>query len=126
MSTKQVAFEIKQGDSWVASFKLATRVPNRTSGGFISTPINLTGATARLMARTSVSAGTTAVSATIDNSQISINAAEGTISLDVPPSVTDDLLGSYVWDLEVTYSNDQVQTVAEGTLVVTQGVTRDA
>ena len=123
---RQVALELKQGDSLVTTFRLGTKTPRASNGysGFI--PTDLTGATARLMLRTTVGAASPTLTATIANSRISITPAEGLITLNIAGADTASLLGSYVWDLEVTYSNGRIQTVTEGTLVVTQGVTRDA
>lgn len=81
--------------------------------------INLTGATAAMALRTSLTASSVALSCT---PYLSIpTPANGVIVLSAP---TDSLtVGRYVYDLKVTDSQSVVKVYLAGTIDVTQGVT---
>jgi hypothetical protein len=124
--SRPIALTLKAGETWKVTFRLGTKRTSRSTGAQALLPLDLTGATARLQARATLASSSTAVDATTVNDQIVINEEQGEIHLVVPPAETADLRGDYVWDLEVTYADDTVDIVAEGTLSVTQPVTRDA
>jgi len=55
--------------------------------------------------------------------KITITGAEGLIELEVDATDTDSLLGTYYYDVELTYSDGTVSTIDSGTLTVTADVT---
>ena len=109
-----------RGDTWNTTFVLRER---RASVYVAPTPINLTGATARLQLRTTVT-GPVVIEATTINSKLVVGGTNGLIELAMPPADTVGLLGTYLWDLELTYADGVIKTVAGGRLVVTADITR--
>lgn len=87
-------------------------------------PVNLTGWTARMHVRESVDSETIALEATTSNGRITLGGAAGTIELDIPASVMEDVEArTYVYDLELV-SNSEVTAILAGRFVVTAEVTR--
>lgn len=89
------------------------------------TPINLTGYTARMMARTSVDAPTPFITLTTANGGIALGGAAGTITLVMNDSGTSGLTNtSGVYDLEVIDGSGNVNRLLQGNLFVSAEVTR--
>lgn len=100
---------IHQGDDYSA-------VVTVTDG--TGAPANLTGYTARAQIRRTVADDSDIVYAM----QTQITGAD--ITLSIPHTVTETLTGRYRWDLELVSSSDVVSTLLNGSVVVTQEVTR--
>lgn len=87
--------------------------------------VNLTGYTARMQIRREVNATTTYLSATNTNGKLVIDAANGKITL----SLTDEETSAFTWptgvyDLEVEASDGTVTRLVQGTITISQEVTR--
>lgn len=88
------------------------------------TPLNLTGFTARMQVRPSVSSSTVLLELTNANSRITITAAEGKINLSVDATTTSGLTpGNYVYDLE-TVNGSVVERILQGSFLIRAEVTR--
>ncbi len=89
------------------------------------TPINLTGFTARMQARTHLSSEEPFLELTTENNRITINGAEGKITLEVDAETTDALnLSGGIYDLEVESSAGDVTRLLQGRIIVERSVTR--
>lgn len=87
-------------------------------------PVNLTGFTARMQARPSVTSSTLLVELTTANGLITLDAPNGQITLTIPAATTVDFkAGNYVYDLE-TVNGATVERVLQGAFVVRGEVTR--
>ena len=88
------------------------------------TPLNLTGFTARMQVRPSVSSSTVLLELTNANSRITITAAEGKINLSVDAATTSGLTpGNYVYDLE-TVNGSVVERILQCSFLIRAEVTR--
>jgi len=89
------------------------------------TPYNLTGYTARMQVRSTVSASNVELELTTSNSRITLGGAAGTINLTVPAVTTAALTpGLYVYDLELISAGGEVTRLIEGNFNVKAEVTR--
>ena len=89
------------------------------------TAVDLTGYTARMQVRKSVTDSTVLLSLTTDNSTIVITGATGTVTLTVPATTMAAVAaGSWVYDLEIVSGGSVVTRLIEGKFVVTPEVTR--
>lgn len=61
--------------------------------------------------------------ATIANGRIVMGGLNGVITLSVNAASTTSLLGTYTWDLEVTFPTGVVRTVSSGRLLVAADTT---
>lgn len=98
-----------------------------TSGGVIeyNTPIDLTGMTARMQLRTSVSSDIVLHELTTENSGIVLDNVAKTIKLYIPASTTALLeFNSAQYNLEIVDSLGVVTNFASGTITLTREVTR--
>jgi hypothetical protein len=87
-------------------------------------PVNLTGYTARLMARESYDSPSAFISLTT-SSGITLGGALGTITLSMSATQTAGLPATRgVYDLELVSSSGNVSRLLEGSLMVTPEVTR--
>lgn len=103
-----------RGDTWRRAWEL--KAPD-------GTPVDLSGATARLMARDS--AGTVVLSASTADGSLTITPATGRIDMVVPYAATETISpGAYQYDLEVTYGGGDRQTIERAVLVVLEDITR--
>jgi hypothetical protein len=85
---------------------------------------NLTGYSARMQVRASVESVDVILSATNSN-YITLGGTAGTVDLDLPASVTEDLpAGRFVYDFELVSAGGEVWRVLEGSFVVDPEVTR--
>ena len=105
-----------RGDSWQRAWIIAD-----ASG----TPVNLTGASARLHVRDA--SGAKVAEASTTDSRLAFDALAGRIDLVMPATAMAALpLGSYRFDLEVTFSNGIVKTYEHGgVLTVHEDQSRD-
>ena len=86
--------------------------------------VNLTGCTARLMARTSYNNANTTLALTSPSACLSIsNATTGNIAINLDPATTANLVNG-VYDLEVVFGGGSVKRLLTGTLTVSPEVTR--
>lgn len=88
------------------------------------TPINLTGATITMQLRRKVSSNTANLSLTA-----TWNSTTGDIIFNATNANTRSLLTSgvkrkYVYDVQVSDSNDKITTIVSGTITVNQDITR--
>lgn len=87
-------------------------------------PFNITGYSARMMVRPTVSSNTVILNLTTENSKITITGATGTITLNVAASEMDTISPrSYRYDLELV-TGETVIPLLEGAFVVKPQVTR--
>ena len=104
-----------RGDTWIRTWVL------KDSSGV---PVDLSGASARLMVRDS-NTGAVKIAASTDNGLLTIISTEGRIALIVPYTQTETLTpGKYKFDLEVTYANNIRRTIEQSILRVVEDVTR--
>lgn len=89
-----------------------------------TTPVNLTGYTARMQIRNNIEDASPIVDMTTANSKITLGGAAGTITLNIPATETSALTpGSAVYDLELV-NGATVIRLLEGSLEITREVTR--
>lgn len=89
-------------------------------------PVDLTGYTARLQVRESVTATDVLLELSTANGGISITPLEGSIALSLSATATAAITWvSGVYDLELTSSTGFVRRLLKGKFKVTQEVTRD-
>lgn len=108
-------FVMDQGSTWntVLTWKIS------------GTPVNLTGYTARMQARSTVDATTTIFSWTSAGGQLVLGGAAGTITFNVADSVTSTYPdGTYVYDLEVESGGGETTRLLQGTFQIVPEVTR--
>lgn len=86
-------------------------------------PIDLTGYTAKMQARKTVTSTTVLMTAT-DSSGLILGGVAGTIDIQLAPAQTDISNKDNVYDLEVTSPVGFVTTIVQGLFVVVQDVTR--
>jgi hypothetical protein len=103
---------IYRGDSWVVSWTIL---------GADNQPINLSGASARVQLRNSQNA--LLVEASTDNGLITITPTQGRIDMNVPYTAMETVpVGTYQYDLEVTFSNGVRRTYVVDQLNVERDV----
>jgi hypothetical protein len=86
--------------------------------------INLTGYSARMHIREDVTSEDTVLELT-SSSGITITAATGTLDIAIAASVTKDLVGPYVYDLEIESGAGVVDRLLQGSVTVNPEVTRE-
>ena len=121
MAAAQHDLVVEQGATWSQAVIWKTGSP--------ATAVNLTGYTARMQLRTSVTASTAALSLTTENGRIALTAGSGagagTITLSISATDTAALAaGRYVYDLELVSGGGLVTRVMEGVVTVSAEVTR--
>lgn len=88
-------------------------------------PVNLTGYTARMMARASVDSASPFVTLTTENGGIALGGAAGTITLAMSAAQTAALAAQNgVYDLELVSGSGAVSRLLAGNLFVSAEVTR--
>lgn len=88
-------------------------------------PVNLTSYTARLQARTTADATSTALSLTTSGGGIALGGAAGTITITRSATQTAALTpGRYLYDLELESAGGSVTRLVEGELIISAEVTR--
>lgn len=90
-----------------------------------NTPINLTGYTARMHARTSVNAPTPFLNLTSPSGGITLGGSAGTVTVALTAAATaaiDEVLG--VYDLELVAPSGDVTRFLQGTVTISREVTR--
>ena len=86
--------------------------------------VNITGYSARMQVRPSAASSTVLTELTTANTKISIDGANGKLTLAVPASETATFkAGNYVYDLE-TVNGSTVERILQGAFVVRAEVTR--
>ncbi len=89
------------------------------------TPVDLTGYTARMMARTSVDVSTPFIDLTTENSGIILGGSAGTVTLSMDDTASSALPAvSGVYDLELIDGSGNVTRILQGNLIVSAEVTR--
>jgi hypothetical protein len=89
------------------------------------TPINLTGYTARMMVRTTVSAAAPFITLTTENGGIALGGSAGTVALSMSAAATaaiTELFG--VYDLELVAPGGAVTRFLQGIVTLSREVTR--
>lgn len=89
-------------------------------------PADLTGYTARMQIRPSVSDATVLAEYTTANNMLVINTGDSTVTIAVPSSETEAYTGwvTGVYDLEIVSSTNDAIRISEGWVKVTPQVTR--
>lgn len=94
--------------------------------GPLSSPVDLTGCTARMQVRSSVDSPIVLLPLTTENGGIALGGTAGTIDLYVSDAGTTAITWSGgVWDLEIVYPGGDVTRLAQGSISVSPEVTRD-
>ena len=90
-----------------------------------NSPVNLTGYTARLQIRKSVTATTPILTLTAENGKITLGGSTGKVTLYLAPSDTSPLTAfSGVYDLELQSASGFVTRLLEGQVEISREVTR--
>ena len=90
-----------------------------------TTPIDLTGCTARMQVRGEVESPTVLLELTTENDGIVIDGPAGKLTLHLSPAATTAISWeSGVWDLEVAHPNGDVTRLVQGSISVSPEVTR--
>jgi len=113
MAVKQV--KIVAGDTWDREW--THKAPD-------GTPIDLTGASARLHVRDAD--GNLVMEASTDNTRIVLGGVAGTAVMVMPKEVTAVAPGSYKFDYELTYASGSRKTYEQNVLIVTEDRAHDA
>ena len=109
------AWTLDQGATWNTQLTVAVD----------GVAMNLTGYTARMQARTSVDATSTVFSWTSTGGELVLGGAAGTITLNIPDTVTTTYTpGAYVYDLEIESGGGETPRLLQGTFTITPEVTR--
>ena len=91
-----------------------------------TTPIDLTGCTARMQVRSEVESPTVLLELTTANGGIVIDGPAGKMTLHISPADTASVTWEGgVWDLEVVHPSGDVTRLAQGSISVLPEVTRD-
>lgn len=88
------------------------------------TPIDLTGATARMQVRRKLRTPDFMLEATTENGLLALGGTTGTIDLHFSAEDTDKLVGNGVYDLEIEFVGGPVVRILEGDVTVSLNVTR--
>lgn len=117
MPAAKYDFEIEQGASFALAF-----VYKDSSGG----PVNLTGYTARMQIRASVSASGVLLDLNTDNGRLVLSHAAGRVAIELDPATT----AAFAWrkgvyDLELVSPSGGVVRLVEGQITVSREVTRN-
>lgn len=88
-------------------------------------PVNLSGYTARMQVRSTVSSADVLLSLTTENGRITMGGAAGTIDLDLTATDTAAITWRRgVYDLEIVSSNGTVTRLLQGVITISREVTR--
>lgn len=87
-------------------------------------PYDLTDHTARMQVRRTIDSSSALVTLTTENGRISIDDAEGQITLSMSDEVTSTITSSGVYDLEIIDGSGNVSRVIEGLFTLSLEVTR--
>lgn len=87
-------------------------------------PVNLTGCTARMQIRPSVSSETILLELTTENGGITLGGATGKITLNFTEATTSSLAKGGVYDLEIVIGG-KVKRLIQGTIAISKQVTRN-
>lgn len=91
----------------------------------VGDPIDLTGYTARMMARANVETQTPFIDLTTENGGIALGGAAGTITIYIPAAGTAAINNtSGVYDLELESSGGEVTRFLQGNIILSREVTR--
>lgn len=95
-----------------------------TTSGTVTTPVNLTGYSARMQVRRTYESTAVALGLT-SGTGITLGGTAGTIILEANPTTTAAIpAGQYVYDLEMVTSGSAVTRLLQGTFIVDPEVTR--
>lgn len=90
-----------------------------------NTPINLTGYTARMMARTSLDAPTPFIHLTTENGGIALGGSAGTVILSMSAAATAAIVENVgLYDLELAAPGGDIVRFIQGPLTISREVTR--
>lgn len=105
--------------------KGATYKHTLTWNDSLGAPINLTGCSAKLQIRTSVTSQTVLIELSTLNGRLILTPLLGIIQLYISATDTTSLIGTGgVYDLEVTFANGEITRLIEGTIIFKNEVTR--
>ena len=89
------------------------------------TPINITGASAKMQVRATKTSSNVILEASTTNGRITLGGSAGTVIFNIPASVTSLLsVGQYVYDLNITDSSGNITRLLEGAFFVDGEVTK--
>lgn len=87
--------------------------------------VNLSGYIAKMQIREKHTSTSALLTLTTENGGIVLGGSNGTISINIPSSTTTGFIAKeYVYDLELTSSNNTVTRLIEGKFIVTPEVTK--
>lgn len=116
MQAASLDLTIEQG----ATFRQLFRWQDKTK-----TPFNLTGYTAKLMARATLTSPTALLNMTTENGDITLDGPAGKITLALTPEETAKLRwDTAVYDMTLTSPSGDVYRLIEGQIIVSKAVTR--
>lgn len=112
---QNIDYELWQGDTWN---------PGTITATVAGTPVNFTGYTATMELRNAIS-NDVALTLTSPSSGIALTSL-GVITITMTAAQTNDLLGVYNYDLQITNTSNEIRTYTYGTITVGSDVTANA
>lgn len=118
MAASKYGIRIEQGATYEKEFIWKAGDP--------AAPVDLTGCTAKLQIRETVSSPNTLLSLSTDNARIVLGGTAGTITLKLTAVETAALVGwvNAVYDLEITFTSGFVRRLLQGSVKLSPEVTR--
>lgn len=105
---QQIDYEVWQGDTWL---------PGTITARLNGTPIDFTGYSANMEIRHAISREVVLTLTSTPAAGITISSV-GVITLSMTAAQTSDLLGEYLYDLQITYPSGIIKTYTYGTITV--------
>jgi len=114
MSVEQICLSIKRGDSWSRTMYFEDENGAR---------IDITGWTIFITVKTKVDDPdiVAIISKTIT---VFSNPTQGEAEIELTPTDTNQVIGSYLFDIQVKTSAAEIYTIIEGILTITQDITQ--
>lgn len=117
MAAFKVPLKIDQGATFTKQVTWKTGTP--------ALPVDLTGCSARMQARSDVKSSTTLLDLTTANGGITLGGAAGTVTIRLTAAQTEAITWlSAVYDLEVVMADSSVRRLMYGSITVSPEVTR--
>jgi len=110
---QNIDYELWQGDTWT---------PGTITATISGTPINFTGFEATMEVRNAID-NEVAITLTSDTNEGITMSSLGVITIVMTAEQTDALLGEYLYDLQVTDTQDQIRTYTYGRITVKNDIT---
>lgn len=108
-------FQMDQGASWVYNLGIRDQDDN---------PVDLTGASVVMQARTTLRSPIPLFSVSTDTGEITLDPSEGLVSIAIPPAITAEVRQSGLYSIVITYSSGEVERLLEGKLILQPEIVR--